>query len=73
MLSPIERALGELIRVAAELVRGDGLPSADEDAPPRLGRKRAEQIRSDAVRRGVAIRDAVDNIRANLDRSREQE
>ena len=61
-MNDINTALGELIKVAAELVRCDGLPD-EEDATQRVGKRRVGRMRSRSIDRGVRIRDAADTIR----------
>ena len=55
----IDQAIGVIIKVAGQLVRGDGLP---DESGCHIGKRRALEIRRNAICQANALRDAVDAI-----------
>lgn len=65
MRTPTDEAISEIIAVAAELIRGDGLPN-EEDEKNGNRRLAIRMMRTNAIRRGNRLKVAVDAIRAEL-------
>lgn len=65
MRTPTDEAISEIIAVAAELIRGDGLPN-EEDEKNGNRRFAIRMMRTNAIRRGNRLKVAVDAIRAEL-------
>lgn len=66
MSSEIDDAIRDIIAVAAQLVRGDGLP-CEEDEKNGNRRVAVRMMRSEAIRRGNRLKAAVDTIRKAIE------